>query len=163
VDVVQSSAFVVVQMATFESVLDTMRVSASMLRGADEGGFEQRRRSTGSGRFLTEKDIQLRAPIETSDIFKSVPGMYDGFLMRSAFSAIGSGEPPRCIPSVFIDGRPMPAPSPDELDSWVRPNQISSIEIYTDAPPPQFQVALSGCGSIVIWTKRLGAIRKPPM
>jgi hypothetical protein len=46
------------------------------------------------------------------------------------------------------------------LDGWLRPTDISSIEVYPDAPPPQFQVALSGCGSVVIWTKRRASRRK---
>jgi hypothetical protein len=159
VDVLPSMPSVLVRMATFESVLDTMKISASMLRGADEGGFEQRRRSSGSGRFLTEQDIRRRAPTEISDIFKSVSGVYhtpDGInssvKMRSAFGSFGGGDG-RCDPNVFIDGNSIPAAVSD-LDGWLRPTDISSIEVYPDAPPPQFQVALSGCGSIVIWTKR---------
>jgi len=150
-------------------VLDTIRVSAAMTRGADEGGFEQRRRSSGSGRFVTQQDIERRSPIETSEIFNAVPGMHPGFEMRSSFSGpVGSGSLPRCTPNVFIDGRPMPQPgsaggSPiDELNSWIRVSEISSIEIYPDVPPPQFQVALNGCGSVVFWTKRRVPVRKPP-
>lgn len=161
VDVTPSSPSVRVQMATFESVLDTMRIRASMLRGADEGGFEERRRSSGSGRFLTEQDIRRRAPIEISDLFKSIPGVYhypDGInasiKMRSAFGSFNGGDG-QCFPNVFIDGRPMPALVSD-LDGWLRPSDISSIEVYPDAPPPQFQVPMSGCGSIIVWTKRRG-------
>jgi hypothetical protein len=161
VDVTPSSPFLRVQLATFESVLDTMKISASMLRGADEGGFEQRKRSSGSGRFLTEEDIRRRAPIEVTDIFKSIPGLYyslDGLrtivTMRSAFGSFNGGKN-QCEPNIFIDGRPMPATLSD-VDGWLRPTDISSIEVYSDAPPPQFQAALSGCGSIVIWTKRRG-------
>jgi hypothetical protein len=161
VDVLPSTPSVLVRMATFESVLDTMKISASMLRGADEGGFEQRRRSSGSGRFLTEQDIRRRSPTEVSDIFKSVPGLYhvgDTIKMRSAFGSFGGGEG-RCYPNVFIDGNSIPATVSD-LDGWLRPTDISSIEVYPDAPPPQFQVALSGCGSVVIWTKRRASRRK---
>ena len=159
VDIVEAATLVRVQMATFESVLDTMRVRVSALRGADEGGFEQRRRSSGSGRFLTEQDIRRRAPTEISDIFKSIPGVYhtpngldSSITMRSAFGSFAGGDG-RCYPNVFIDGNSIPAMVSD-LDGWLRPTDISSIEVYPDAPPPQFQVALSGCGSVVIWTKR---------
>jgi len=43
---------------------------------------------------------------------------------------------------------------PDDVDTWVRPNEIAGIEVYTgDMVPIEFQRGLSGCGSIVIWTK----------
>jgi hypothetical protein len=163
VDVLPHTPSVLVRMATFESVLDTMRTTASMFRGVDEGGFEQRRRSSGSGRFLTEQDIRRRAPTEISDIFKSVSGLYhegESIRMRSAFGSFNGGEG-RCFPNVFVDGNSIPVAVSD-LDGWLRPTDISSIEVYPDAPPPQFQVALSGCGSIVIWTKRKLPGRKPP-
>jgi hypothetical protein len=161
VDVTDSPGFLRVQMVTFESVLDTMKVSASMLRGADEGGFEQRRRSSGFGRFLSEQDIRRRAPTEVSDIFKSIPGVYhvgDTIKMRSAFGSFNGGNA-QCIPNIFLDGNPMPV-TVNDLDGWLRPTDIWSVEVYPDVPPPQFQVALSGCGSIVLWTKRRAVKRK---
>ncbi len=41
----------------------------------------------------------------------------------------------------------------DDIDSWVRPQEIAAIEVYTDVVPPQFQQILLGCGAIAIWTK----------
>jgi hypothetical protein len=168
VDVVVSGPPVHVAMGTFEAVLDTLRIKASEIHGADEGGFAERRRSSGSGKFLSEEDIRRRNPTETSDLLKAVTGVSttsDAIRMRGAFGSVFENSSAMCSPAVFLDGHLMPTGvvplSPTELDSWVRPNQIAGIEIYHDAPPPQFQVALSGCGSIVIWTKRRPVIRKP--
>jgi hypothetical protein len=169
VDVVNDAPPVRVEMTTFEAVLDTLRIKATGIRGADEGGFEQRKRGSGMGKFLSEEDVRRRNPTETSDLLKSVSGVAvnsDGIRMRGAFGSAFENSSALCSPAVFIDGHLMPtdviALSPTELDSWVRPNQIAGIEIYHDAPPPQFQVGMSGCGSIVIWTKRRPVIRKPP-
>lgn len=174
VDVTAEPVFVSVQMATFQSVLDTMRVQASMADGDDRAGFERRRRAAGSGRFLTEEDIRRRAPTEASDIFRSIPGLYvgDKLTMRSGgFSSFGSGGLGECAPAIFIDGHLMPGLSSDgegagmkldDLNSWISPHQIASMEIYYDVVPPQFQVALSGCGSVVIWRKKPPTVRKPP-
>ena len=120
------------------------------------------------GRFLSEADIARRNPIETSDLFRSVSGVYvgDDIKMRGAFASAQEGSNGECTPNVFLDGMRMPTVSvltATELDSWVNPARISAVEIYPDAPPPQFHVALSGCGSIVIWTKRVATPpRKPP-
>ena len=43
--------------------------------------------------------------------------------------------------------------SSDEINSWANPDQIAGIEVYTRGVPPQFERAMGGCGSIVIWTK----------
>jgi hypothetical protein len=167
VDVVPDAAPVRVALATFESVLDTVRIRASGIGSEGLAGFDQRRRSSGMGRFLSEADIARRNPTETSDIFRSVSGVYlgDDIKMRGGFASAQEGSNGECTPNVFLDGMRMPTVSvltPMELDSWVNPARISAIEIYPDVPPPQFQVALSGCGSIVIWTKRIGAVKKPP-
>jgi hypothetical protein len=112
-------------------------------------GFERRRR-TEHGRYITENDITRRAPVVTSDLFRSYPGIQRGskITMRGAFDD--------CTPALYIDGRLVTSPrglTPDDLDSLVKPADILGIEIYYDAPPPQFQPGLSGCGSIVVWTR----------
>ena len=156
VHVVPDAAPLRVELATFQAVLDTVRIRTTRIRTMDGGGFEERRRAFGSGRFLSEDDIRRRAPIQVSDLFRGFPGMTvePDITMRGAFSQPGTmGD---CTPAVFLDGRPLaPVASlrTDDIDIWVRPSQIWGIEIYPDVPPPQFQVAQSGCGSIVIWTK----------
>jgi hypothetical protein len=65
--------------------------------------------------------------------------------MRSGFGA--------CTPNIYIDGLYLSGASADDIDGWVNPERVKGIEIYIEAPPPQFQQALSGCGSIVIWTR----------
>jgi hypothetical protein len=51
--------------------------------------------------------------------------------------------------------------SADDIDTWVKPNEIAGIEVYTGpGVPPQFSagmgvVGLSEqvCGSLIIWTR----------
>ena len=165
VDVIAGAGPVQVVMGTFEAVLDTLRIKATGIRGVDEGGFEERRRSLGFGKFLSEEEIRRQSPVQTSDLFTRIAGLRvypDTFLMRGAFADGFSGSMGDCNPAIFIDGTRMPSASRTELDSWVQPGNISGMEVYPDVPPPQFQDPLSGCGSIVIWTKRKPFIRKPP-
>jgi hypothetical protein len=59
-----------------------------------------------------------------------------------------------CFPTFFIDGHQVNSLTAEEIDSWVRPEELAGIEVYTDATvPPQFRLALSGCGSILLWRK----------
>jgi hypothetical protein len=151
VNVVAGAGPVRVVLLTLKAVLDTVRVTAARL--ADHGsGFETRRRTMGIGRFLTREDIAKRAVMSTSDLFRTVPGIRveTEIVMKSAFDD--------CWPSLYIDNNLVSktdaALTPIDIDAWVRPNEIAGIEIYFDQVPPQFQRALTGCGSIVIWTRK---------
>jgi len=62
----------------------------------------------------------------------------------------------RCEPSVYIDGHYMSTLSSDDIDSWIRPDEVAGIEVYRGAgTPPEFSVGLTQqyCGTIVIWTR----------
>ena len=161
VDVVIDAPQVRTALETFENVLDTVRVRAGTNRAADAGGFDLRRKTLGTGKFLTEDDIRHRNPRETSDLFRAVTGMRIDEAARSIEMRGAFGD---CAPTVFVDGALLPPGinglSPGDINDWVRPTDIAGIEIYHNVPPPQFQVGLSGCGSIVIWTRRR-AIKKP--
>ena len=42
----------------------------------------------------------------------------------------------------------------DDIDTWLRPRDVTGIEIYTgDNTPVEYQQSMTGCGSILIWTK----------
>lgn len=154
VDVVAGAAPMVITLSTMREVLDTVRVTASRLYDPDGGGFAQRRRS-GAGRYLTPEDIARRRPIVTSDLFRMLPGLRvergpmgeTRVEMRGMFAN-------RCSPAVYVDGHHMVGWSADDIDSWVPPDEIAGVEVYSSAvsAPPQFRPGLSTCGSIVIWT-----------
>jgi hypothetical protein len=59
-----------------------------------------------------------------------------------------------CEPALFLDDHEVTVFTMSDLDGFINPKDIKGIEIYTGATaPPQFQPGMSGCGSIVIWTK----------
>ncbi|HUQ98230.1 MAG TPA: carboxypeptidase regulatory-like domain-containing protein [Gemmatimonadaceae bacterium] len=154
VDVIAGSEPMTVSMSTLRHVLDTVTISATRLgfkRDAD--GFARRQRS-GMGRYITAEQISRRDPIVTSDMFRYVPGLRvesDGpfdrrISMRGAFGY--------CRPALFLNDREVTVFTMDDLDGFLNPRDIKGIEIYTGGTaPPQFQPGMSGCGSIVVWTK----------
>lgn len=154
VDVVAGAEPLTVSLSTLRHVLDTVRISASRLGfNRDSEGFQKRRRS-GMGRYMSAEDIARRSPIYTSDLFRMVPGMRlleDGpygrrVLMRGSFDY--------CEPALFLNDHEVTVMTMSDLDGFINPDEIKGIEIYTGATaPPQFQPGMSGCGSIVIWTK----------
>ena len=152
VDVIVGAPPIRVALSTLKAVLDTVRITASKLRGRDLSGFYDRRR-TGQGRYLTPDDIAKRGALTASDIFRNMPGIR---LNRAAFGEsvlLMRGAFGDCTPAIYIDGAYMNL-APDDIDGWVGTKDIAGIEIYAgDNMPPQFQKGMSGCGSIVIWTK----------
>lgn len=152
VNVFTGAPSVHVALSTFRAVLDTVRVTASRWRDEYRSGFEARHR-TGLGRYLTARQIALRAPINASDLFRGIAGI----ATELGTIKLRRGDTD-CSPAFFLNGVHIPAMVGDELtaediDSWVRPHEIAAIEVYTDVVPPQFQRILLGCGAIAIWTK----------
>ncbi|MCR4340045.1 MAG: TonB-dependent receptor [Gemmatimonadaceae bacterium] len=155
VDVVAGAPSIRTAMSTMRAVLDTVRITAAPL-SENMRGFMERRRGSGMGRYLTPADIARHRPVFTSDIFGRVPGlevvkpgiMYDGGIsMRGLFAD-------RCSPAVYIDGHYMRSFGLVDIDDWVHPEEVAGIEVYSAGMvPPQFQPGMSGCGSIVIWTR----------
>ena len=154
VDIVDSVAPLRVTLATFNSVLDTMKISATRTVDMNLVGFQERRRSS-VGRFLTPRDIAVRQPFVTSEIFRAVPGLFldrtmdaeEKVMMRGLFAD-------RCEPAIYINGQWMNGLTSGDLDGFIRPNDIAGIEVYMAGQvPAQFQPGLGGCGSLVFWTK----------
>lgn len=154
VDVVAGGPPIRTALSTMAAVLETVKVTASRLSDRYLSGFAGRQQN-GVGRFLTPEDIARHQPVFTSDALSRVPGLYVDrgpigdtvILMRGLFEE-------RCLPAVYIDGHHMRDLSADDINDWVRPAEVAGIEVYAAGMvPAQFQPGLSGCGSIVIWTK----------
>jgi hypothetical protein len=156
VDVVAGAAPIHVVLSTLKAVLDTVRVRA---RVPDRhfSGFEDRRRTSGVGRFLTLQEIARKKPIVVSDLFRSMAGMRvertpEGgtqIQIRGVFEDW-------CAPTFYLDGRSLGEITAEEVDTWVQPREVAGIEVYVGTGvPPQFSTSMAGpmCGAVVIWTR----------
>ena len=156
VDVVEGSAPVRVSMLTLQSVLDTVRITAARKGNANLLDFLRRKRTSGAGRFLTSDDVASRNPVYTTDLFRSIPGMFfardqngDEVLVQrsNTFSS------PNCRVSVYMNGMSLRGMTANDINGYVRPNDVIGIEVYSAAgAPPQFSEQ-NGCGSVVIWSR----------
>jgi len=166
VDVLDGAAPLRVELASFRSVLETMKVRANYNRFSMLAEFRERSR-TGIGRYLTANDIMIGLPNLTSDVFRSIPGIYleNG---TSAFdlAVLMRGLPEdRCSPNLYVNGMRMPLAGINDLNAFLRPDELVGIEIYrVGTAPAQFDPGAQpppiapadppvSCGSIVIWTK----------
>jgi len=180
VDVVDDAPPIKVSLATAASVLDTVRVRAERESSRRMLGFDERRHSQ-NGHFFTAADIEKLHPAATSDIFRQAPGVTVNRNSSDTFFGAIPGEmehrqltmrgivnngdraspSDKCAPSIFIDGLYMADIDADDINSLVRPDEISGIEVYTSQPLPAifgFGAIDRGpkqqyCGAIAVWTK----------
>ena len=149
VHVLDDAAPLRVALSTTQSVLDTVKVTATRMMDWQRAGFDDRRRH-GQGRYLTAEDVARRQPIVTSDLFRVMPGIR---VDRDANIIARGGSLAWCPPSFYIDGQYVEELKAGDIDTWVRPSDIIGVEVYTGiSAPAEFQPAVKGCGSIVIWT-----------
>ncbi|MGH7559440.1 MAG: carboxypeptidase regulatory-like domain-containing protein [Gemmatimonadales bacterium] len=126
-------------------------------------GFE-RRRKAALGHFLDTTDIARTGAARMEEVFRLVPGI---LLRPSGMGYIvefqrGQGQVlnPRlsryCQPSYYIDGGYFPLPPNATVTLPVVPAEVLAIEVYSNlfSAPQQYQRRDSGCGIILIWTRR---------
>ena len=151
VNIVEGAAPARFTLSTLKAVLDTVKIRASRL--ALDEGFTRRVRM-GQGKFIGPEEVVRVNPINTTDLFRRLSGVRmdsasGPILVRGAFDPTGY-----CEAAVFIDGKYMRTFTGEDIDDYVPPKNVAGIEVYSGAfVPAEFQVGLSGCGAIVIWTK----------
>ena len=108
------------------------------------------------GRYITSDDIAHRSALNLTDLLRTMTGLYMQTNSNSFSPQLMMRGPGRgfCAPAVYLDGMPMYGLDSDDLDAAVQPGDITGIEVYTSTTvPPQFERPLSGCGSILVWTR----------
>jgi hypothetical protein len=146
------------------ATLDSIRVVAQRTRYRE---FETRARAAGFGHFLRADDIAKKNPLLTSDLVRQLPGFrivrpntsdLDVEVIESRGDLTSLHDPGKvCYANIVIDG------VPGQKINWIDPQSIGAMEIYAGpaGAPPQYQTSTggpmqsqSGCGTILIWTKR---------
>ncbi|MEN9818785.1 MAG: hypothetical protein RLZ32_2665 [Gemmatimonadota bacterium] len=153
VQVVADAPPIQVALVTLRSVLDTVKVLANYNRYSQLQEFSQRARS-GMGRFLTAEQIAQRVPVVTSDLFTAIPGVYLEQGAMGPMLTMKGVFADRCTPAVYLNGFHLGATSLTDIDMLVKPEALLGVEVYAAGfVPPQFEPGMSGCGSLVFWTR----------
>lgn len=143
------------QPASVEVVLTTVPTQLEEIfiradSSASLGGFHTRKRQRDTfARFLEERDIRRIGPTNSSDLFRSVPGI----AIRAASAGGNTIRIRGCQPMVWVDGQRVPGA---ELDEVAQPEEIVAIEFYPSFAGVPAQYLERGnrlCGLILVWTK----------
>jgi hypothetical protein len=146
-----------VSMTAVVVALDTVNVSARAIP-AYLRDFEERR-ARGGGKYFTRPQIDRMNPRSVTDILRRVPGFQfqpvrasDGFSVQT-----GRTGTRVCPVMYFLNGSPFPVGADQSINSFIDPDVVVGVEIYSGASsiPPQFNSSMysSRCGVIVIWTR----------
>lgn len=135
--------------------------------GAYEG-FESRRRVGMGAFFKVDEATSVRAQ-SLSDILAGMRGVFFEGTGRSRAPRLRGFIGARCVPNMFIDGMyfrmassldrsaPPDGLTMEDLDAMAPPSTIAAVEVYNNPVgiPPVFDLsAHTGCGTILVWTKR---------
>ncbi len=154
VDVVEGAAPLRIAMATLQSVMDTVRITATRGGSGPLLAFMQRKKSSGTGRFITSEDVQARRPIYTTDMLRTLPGVsFARDRNGEEFMAMRGTVSGQCRATVFLNGMSMRGLSVNDINGFVQPMNVIGIEVYSSAGAPQQFSEQNGCGSVVIWSR----------
>lgn len=126
--------------------LPPLEVQISRTDGVGKLRDFYRRARAGRGTYLTEDDIERRAPRRLSDLLREAADVrVAGAGARGPALRSNRG----CPLVVWVDGSEVRGLHPDEIP----PGDVQAIEIYTSATgtPARFR-SFRGCGAVVIWT-----------
>lgn len=149
---------VVVRLTSLKLFLDTIRVTATRVYASDDNGFEGRKRA-GQGHYIDRAQIERQHATAASDLLRMIPRVEVMASGAGFFGHVVAFRKPftfegYCRPDLYVDGFLFPS-GDMEIDDMVIPDDIEAIEVYTKPglAPAQFTNNMSGCGSIVVWTR----------
>ncbi len=149
----------VVELTNLRSFLDTVRITTTRVFSSDPTGFESRQRAH-IGHFVDRVALDRLAMTNPSDAIRMLPGVTVVPAAMGSFGRMIQMKSPFgnsvCIPTLYVDGFAY-KPGEAQLDDLLNPDQIQAIEVYTrqSQAPVQFTNTMSGCGSVVVWTRQL--------
>ena len=142
---------VTVQLGDFVPVLDTVRISAPAVQvGLEKVGFTKRK-SIGTGYYLTPDEINSRHAMELPDLLTMAPMLrrqtVDG---KQVIMGRPQGGSNGCV-NYIVDGVPWTGGG---IEDFIRPSEIGAIEVYsTGFTPAAFMSPIEQCETVAIWTK----------
>ena len=109
----------------------------------------ERRVKAGWGHILTPADIEKRHAFQTTDLFRTIPGVR---VLPGRFGNVVLLR--NCRPTVYLNGMRMDDNASMEIDQLANPEEITGVEVYTTAGRPA-EFWGNNCGTVVLWVGML--------
>ena len=138
-----------------EPLTITSRAAPARVPYLERAGFYERERLS-PGTFMRLDDIRRSRSTRVSDVLTRLPGARRGTVRGKQIVTISRSNygSRACPPSVFVDGQPLTFAG--IIDDVIHVEAVEAMEVYRgpSETPARFSSAESGCGVVVIWTKR---------
>lgn len=146
------------QLALQRVQLDTVRVLAGKTLTPELRAIERRWRS-GTGTVMDGNFVRERSTTFVTDALRGIGGVtirqVGGFGQAILLRSSNGTE---CQAQIIVDGLPVPPSQVASvtLDEFARREDIAAIEVYPrpSQVPAEFTSMATGCGVVVVWTKR---------
>lgn len=150
----RTAARVTVRLGEQVTELSAVEIVSRREEGLQKVGFLDRRRTSAGGHFIGPEQLEGRNAAKLTDVLRTTPGLrvtdQNGqATLASTRSASGGG----CV-VLYVDGAQWQQLEAGDIDTFVRPEEVAAIEVYTGASTPvQFTSPGRACSSVVVWTK----------
>ena len=113
----------------------------------------------GIGRFITRDQIEERRAVDVGDLLRDfAPVNVHRQRTSSAYVTLRGGTAGECHPRVFLNGTLANRNERAYIDELVSPSDLEGVEVYRGlAQLPGMYHDVSGCGVILLWTRRIAA------
>ncbi|MFW6330933.1 MAG: TonB-dependent receptor plug domain-containing protein [Gemmatimonadota bacterium] len=122
----------------------------------DIAEFHRRRQMgerMGMGVFFYGEELERWAGMSPTDVLRMVPGVQVTQRGRTREQVVLMRG--RCVPAIYLDGMQINRfDAHDSLDRYVSIESIEGIEVYRGSQQPGRFHDPSGCGLVLVWTKR---------
>jgi hypothetical protein len=149
----RAAARVTVRLGEFVPELSAVEVVSRREEGLQKVGFLDRKRTSAGGYFIGPDQLEKRNAQRFTDVLRTTPG-----LRVTEQNGQATVEPTRsaqggCV-TFYVDGAPWQQLDAGDLDTFVRPDEVAAVEVYSGASiPPQFTTPGQSCSAVVVWTK----------
>src|SRR5687767_9737758 len=111
----------------------------------------------GQGRFITRDQIDERQALEVGDLLREfAPVNVHRQRTSSPYVTLRGGTAGECHPRVYLNGTLANRNDRAHIDEIVSPKDLEGVEIYRGlAQLPGMYHDVSGCGVILLWTRRI--------
>ena len=150
----RTPARVTIRLGAMVVELSPVEVVSRRDEGLQKVGYLDRKKTSAGGYFLGPEQLEKRNSLKFSDILRTTPGIRVSESNGQAMITSTRGTQGNGCVTMYVDGAQWQQIEPGDLDSFVQPNEVAAVEVYSGASVPvQFSTVGQGCAAVVVWTK----------
>jgi hypothetical protein len=148
---------VTIKLPKFVAIMDAVLVTARLSAGLDRVGFNERKKSYGSGYFFGPEQLRIMHPTYLTDILRQLPSIRVttiGTNTRVTSRRGITGFSDRSCVQYFVDDMPWQSAGGNDINDFVSGDEVVAVELYQPGQAPAlYSRGLGACITVVLWTR----------